>query len=166
MRQELHREFGKTAMYLLKMSMRTSLCLQFEPPKMAAAAIWLATIYLELPSQPSNRHRAMASSSSVDSNSGSSRNENVELVVWPMLVEDYGREVTFLCCRVEHTTWIKNNSILPLLATLPPPPLLWVFLFFSLSEVHLFTSAKKAASVRLLPSRASPLKRFLPQRPL
>ena len=69
--------------------MRTSLCLQFEPPKMAAAAIWLATIYLELPAQPSSRHRAIASSSSVGSSSGSSRNENVELVVWPMLgVED------------------------------------------------------------------------------
>ena len=56
---------------------------------MAAAAIWLATIYLELPAQPSSRHRAIASSSSVGSSSGSSRNENVELVVWPMLgVED------------------------------------------------------------------------------
>jgi len=79
---ELHKEFGRCAMQFLKMAMRTSLVLQFEPPKMAAAAIWLSTIYLDFAATADGASGSSGSSSSGGSGGG---NNALEWRVRPKL---------------------------------------------------------------------------------
>jgi hypothetical protein len=79
---ELHKEFGRCAMQFLKMAMRTSLVLQFEPPKMAAAAIWLSTIYLDFAATADGASGSSGSSSSGGSGGG---NNALERRVRPKL---------------------------------------------------------------------------------
>eukprot|EP00613_Pedinella_sp_CCMP2098_P068047 CAMPEP_0171991296 /NCGR_PEP_ID=MMETSP0993-20121228/277358_1 /TAXON_ID=483369 /ORGANISM="non described non described, Strain CCMP2098" /LENGTH=252 /DNA_ID=CAMNT_0012644319 /DNA_START=1 /DNA_END=759 /DNA_ORIENTATION=- len=47
--EALRREFGRQAAKFLRMSLRTSLCLQFSPPAIASAVVALAAVYLDLP---------------------------------------------------------------------------------------------------------------------
>ena len=44
---KIKKEFAQNALNFLNDSMRTSLCLQYDPQKIASAAIYLATVYLE-----------------------------------------------------------------------------------------------------------------------